>query len=883
MNTFYEIISHRVSHREYWWGNKSPLVLLGWIIKWLHIRIPSSTDDPNTESTRPFVVASLPVEVANGFVVPTTELACLGFSEPVYHVINDPGTRTTVYWATFRHESGKYSARIHQRIWQQSNNPRRGLFAMFFTAFSDGTFLVSSAGKPDMTAPETVQMNRMYRAGIDELWRQHQELSEALEQRKLVVPVRSPDELVEMTERHHVLVRDFHLARGVFRPRTAAEQAQAESFAASVAQAQVSGLEHGEVMAELEKLQEAKGGWGASVWVLVGSVVLFLALGAANWNWKFTLWLIPILFFHECGHWAAMRIFHYRNLRMFFIPLFGAAVMGQNWNVPGWKKALVSLAGPLPGIALGILLGVTGLVYHLPWLSQTAFLLLILNGFNLLPFLPLDGGHVLHTTLFCRNRWLDVAFRIVAIITLFMLSVWQLGKVFMYLAIFMAINLPLAFKLAKITDTLRDAELPPPTPGHDRIPVPTAQAIITAIKQVLPAKTSNKALAQHTVNIFETLNARPPGALGTIGLLLLQGGGIFLAVMFGIVLFISKNGGGLGEFARAAARQPMYAVECGAWQSWAGETARQGPPAVRDVLVATFKGHDKAVKAFGDLTKQAAPDQRVTLYGDSLLVALPSTDGAAREKWFDQLQLQTTNLFVAPSNQPVSVRLMFLVPTLTEATNLTRELNNYFDVMTGLHLIPPWAPEAKGSTFQAWTHARAEWTHITEELGKVGQDKAFKEYPAKIRIAGRRGNVAEQRRLETELGKVREELEAQTRERLRAEDPARADLLELQARWSGLSYTNRAERAALLRDLGPKLGEVKMTGDHPAPGADDYGAPSGMARQHGMMIEISWLSLNEPATGLTTLSSWLCQRGCIDLRYEFIGGFSRGEYDDEED
>ena len=56
-----------------------------------------------------------------------------------------------------------------------------------------------------------------------------------------------------------------------------------------------------------------------------------------------------------------MRIFHYRNLRMFFIPLFGAAVTGRNWNVPGWKKALVSLAGPLPGIALGIFLGVAGI------------------------------------------------------------------------------------------------------------------------------------------------------------------------------------------------------------------------------------------------------------------------------------------------------------------------------------------------------------------------------------------------------------------------------------------------------------------------------------------------------------------------------------------
>ena len=32
------------------------------------------------------------------------------------------------------------------------------------------------------------------------------------------------------------------------------------------------------------------------------------------------------LLFHEAGHWVTMRIFKYRNLQMFFIPMFGAAV-----------------------------------------------------------------------------------------------------------------------------------------------------------------------------------------------------------------------------------------------------------------------------------------------------------------------------------------------------------------------------------------------------------------------------------------------------------------------------------------------------------------------------------------------------------------------------
>ena len=114
-------------------------------------------DDPNTESTLPFVVETLPPEINAGFEPLANELAGFGFFDPVHHVIHDPGTRTTVYWATFRHESGNFFARIHQRIWQQAQKSNRGLYPMFFTSFGDGTFLVSSSGKPDMTAPKTVE------------------------------------------------------------------------------------------------------------------------------------------------------------------------------------------------------------------------------------------------------------------------------------------------------------------------------------------------------------------------------------------------------------------------------------------------------------------------------------------------------------------------------------------------------------------------------------------------------------------------------------------------------------------------------------------------------------------------------------------------------
>src|SRR5438105_3437928 len=112
MSQFYQVDSTKVSLREYWWGNPSPLVIIGWILKWLRVRIPGSTDDPNAESTLPFVTATLPPQIEPMFAARTQQLAQLGFYEPVFHVIYDAGSSTTWYWATFRHTSGQHIARI---------------------------------------------------------------------------------------------------------------------------------------------------------------------------------------------------------------------------------------------------------------------------------------------------------------------------------------------------------------------------------------------------------------------------------------------------------------------------------------------------------------------------------------------------------------------------------------------------------------------------------------------------------------------------------------------------------------------------------------------------------------------------------------------------
>ena len=873
MSEFYDIDSTRVSHLEYWWGTQSPLVLVGWVTKWLRVRIPSSTDDPNVDSTLPFVCAGLPPDIQASFEPLAAQITALGFVEPVYHVISDAGTQTKTYWATFRHPNGQYLARIHRRVWQKAPKASRALFPQFMTAFADGTFLVSSAGKPDTAAPESVQMNRRRGAKPAQLLAEHEGLVKALSGQKPLALIHSREETIAAGERLHVLVRDFHLGRGVFRPRSAEAQAQADAFAAQVAQAQASGQEHAEVLAELTRLQEKKPGWRTTVWVLAGSLVVFLALGAAKWDWKFTFWIIPVLVLHEGGHWVAMRLFRYRNLRMFFIPLFGAAVTGQNWNVPGWKKALVSLAGPLPGIALGVVLGIASLVLKHPWLNHAALALLLLNGLNLLPILPLDGGHVLQDTLFCRNRWLDGAFRLLAILGLVLLGTLGGMTMLRYVAIAMAVSLPLVFRLSKVADDLRRQPLPPPLPGEDRIPTPTAQAIVSAVRGAFPARVAlnNKTLAQHTLTVFERLNARPPGALATLSLLALHGGALLAALVVSGLLFISQQGG-LGDFMAAAIRQPQHTLQPADTQSWPG-AASTPEPAPRTLVVSTLKNRAEASHAFAELTKRVPRKANLTRLGDSLVLSLPAGDDQSREQWFEEFHTRCPGAFVALSNAPVAASLTFIAPTRAVATNLTRQLRDYFTASTQMRLVAPWSPEAKGSQFERWSQARAQWGSISRELAETWKDPSLKPYPSLIQAAVRRGSPAELVRLEKEQVEKQKQLQAQALERLRAGSPPRVApaLLDLHTQLHQLSYTNRAERKAVLRQVAAQLGEVRYAGEAPAPGATAWGVLGGTAQAHGLFIELRWLSFCDITRGFPALTQWLQNQGCRQFKYDFQG------------
>lgn len=296
------------------------------------------------------------------------------------------------------------------------------------------------------------------------------------------------------------------------------------------------------VLAEIDRLQEQKTGWGSALGLLAVSLIFYLGAVGVQQIWESVFILIPVLIFHELGHYVAMRIFGYRNLRMFFIPFFGAAVSGRHYNVAGWQKAIVALAGPLPGVLVGSIAAAVALGMGTPkYVADAASLMLFLNGFNLLPFLPLDGGWVVHAVLFVRNPVIDIVFRVIAALCLAGIALltqsWCLGS----LAFFMLLAAPTAYRTARIAQRLGQEGLVTRSVDGQSIPPAASLRILAELRSALPANTPPATLAQQVATVFETFNAEPPGLPASVGLLMLHAAGFLLALIMAVAIAVVQH------------------------------------------------------------------------------------------------------------------------------------------------------------------------------------------------------------------------------------------------------------------------------------------------------------------------------------------------------
>jgi Zn-dependent protease len=111
-------------------------------------------------------------------------------------------------------------------------------------------------------------------------------------------------------------------------------------------------------------------------------------------GWWFGIGLIGLLFVHEMGHVLEAKRQGLPVSVPVFIPFMGALITMKRMPKDAWREARLAIGGPLLGSAAALALYVVALAYDSPHLKALAFLGFLLNLFNLLPVLPLDGGRI---------------------------------------------------------------------------------------------------------------------------------------------------------------------------------------------------------------------------------------------------------------------------------------------------------------------------------------------------------------------------------------------------------------------------------------------------------------------------------------------------------
>jgi Zn-dependent protease len=77
-----------------------------------------------------------------------------------------------------------------------------------------------------------------------------------------------------------------------------------------------------------------------------------------------------------------------------FIPFLGAAILLKENPLNAWREALVAFAGPIVGSLGCAVVWVVGEQQNSEFLLALAFTGFLVNLFNLIPVVPLDGGRI---------------------------------------------------------------------------------------------------------------------------------------------------------------------------------------------------------------------------------------------------------------------------------------------------------------------------------------------------------------------------------------------------------------------------------------------------------------------------------------------------------
>jgi Zn-dependent protease len=125
------------------------------------------------------------------------------------------------------------------------------------------------------------------------------------------------------------------------------------------------------------------------------TALVSVAAYALLWGWQFAVGFVLLILIHELGHVIALRREGIPASAPMFIPFMGAVIGARSLGDNALAEARVGLAGPLLGSLAAGAVAIVGGLSGSSLLEALGYTGMLLNLFNMLPVVPLDGGRAM--------------------------------------------------------------------------------------------------------------------------------------------------------------------------------------------------------------------------------------------------------------------------------------------------------------------------------------------------------------------------------------------------------------------------------------------------------------------------------------------------------
>jgi Zn-dependent protease len=126
-----------------------------------------------------------------------------------------------------------------------------------------------------------------------------------------------------------------------------------------------------------------------------GSMLVSIAAYSLLFGLPFAAGLVLLLLLHEIGHVIQLRREGVKASAPMFIPFLGAVISAKSMGKNAAAEARVGLAGPILGTVASLVPLAIWLLTGSDFWRALAYIGFVLNLFNLLPVVPLDGGRAM--------------------------------------------------------------------------------------------------------------------------------------------------------------------------------------------------------------------------------------------------------------------------------------------------------------------------------------------------------------------------------------------------------------------------------------------------------------------------------------------------------